>query len=147
MHHRTLSEQRKLRADVFATKQQLAKTSSQDEFAKWAKLRRKVDKGIADLDKLSMFPFLFSRSALTRLLLTTTPFTTDGTLSSSRTTFTLLFKGLMFILTTLLPFAVTSYYGKTPIFWLPPGGNWFGPLGWFLSLPRAPAGSVSSTMW
>ena len=34
-------------------KAELAKTSSQDEFAKWAKLRRKLDKGIADLEKIS----------------------------------------------------------------------------------------------
>lgn len=29
------------------------KTSAQDQFAKWAKLRRSVDKGLADLEKLS----------------------------------------------------------------------------------------------
>ena len=28
-------------------------TSAQDQFAKWAKLRRSVDKGLADLEKLS----------------------------------------------------------------------------------------------
>ncbi|EPQ29085.1 uncharacterized protein PFL1_03374 [Pseudozyma flocculosa PF-1] len=123
LHRSTLAEQRRLRTEVFTNKQQLAKTSSQDEFAKWAKLRRKVDKGLQDLEK------------------------TNGTLSSSRTTFSLLFKALMFGLTTVLPFLVTSYYSKTPIFWIPPAGLWFGPLGWFLSLPRAPAGSISSTMW
>lgn len=30
-------------------------TSAQDQFAKWAKLRRSVDKGLSDLEKLSKF--------------------------------------------------------------------------------------------
>ncbi|KAN0060240.1 GET complex subunit get1 [Thecaphora frezii] len=123
LHRKTISQQKRLRAEVFANKQQLAKTSSQDEFAKWAKLRRKVDKGLQDLEK------------------------TNAALSSSRSSFLLFFKVIMFVLTTVVPFAVTSYYGKTPIFWIPPNGLWFGPIGWFLSLPRAPAGSISSTMW
>lgn len=60
----------------------------------------------------------------------------------------MLFKGLMFLVTTVMPFFVTSWYSKTPIFWLPPGEHsWFGPLGWFLALPRAPRGAVSSTVW
>lgn len=36
-----------------ATKQELLQTSAQDQFAKWAKLRRRVDKGLDDLEKLS----------------------------------------------------------------------------------------------
>lgn len=60
----------------------------------------------------------------------------------------MLFKGVMFVITTVMPFGVTSWYGKTPIFWLPPGeSSWFGPLGWFLALPRAPKGAISSTVW
>lgn len=49
-----LAEQRKLKADILATKKELLQTSAQDHFAKWAKLRRSVDKGLADLEKLSM---------------------------------------------------------------------------------------------
>jgi hypothetical protein len=33
------------------------KTSAQDQFAKWAKLRRSVDKGLGDLEKLSAYMF------------------------------------------------------------------------------------------
>ncbi|PWY97405.1 hypothetical protein BCV70DRAFT_195423 [Testicularia cyperi] len=121
---KTLSRQRSLRKEIFTTKQELAATSSQDQFSKWAKLRRKVDKGLQELERL------------------------NGQVASSRTKFSMLFKALMFVLTTVLPFVVTSYYSKTPIFWLPPGqSSWFGPLGWFLALPRAPRGSISSTMW
>lgn len=123
-HRSTLSSQRALRREIFTTKQELAATSSQDQFAKWAKLRRKVDKGLADLER------------------------TNASLSTARSTFGMLFKGVMFVITTIMPFCITSYYGKTPIFWLPPGkSSWFGPVGWFLALPRAPKGAISSTVW
>lgn len=46
-------KQRKLKAKILATKAELLQTSAQDQFAKWAKLRRSVDKGLADLEKLS----------------------------------------------------------------------------------------------
>lgn len=49
----TAKRQRALRKIVLEDKAELAKTSSQDEFAKWAKLRRKVDKSLADLEKIS----------------------------------------------------------------------------------------------
>ncbi|KAG5633079.1 GET complex subunit get1, partial [Asterophora parasitica] len=45
---------RSLKKEVLTTKAELLKTSAQDHFAKWAKLRRSVDKGLADLEKLSM---------------------------------------------------------------------------------------------
>lgn len=48
-----VSKQRSLKSDILATKAELLQTSSQDQFAKWAKLRRKVDKGLAELEKLS----------------------------------------------------------------------------------------------
>lgn len=48
-----VKQQRVLKAEILATKAELLQTSSQDQFAKWAKLRRKVDKGLADLEKLS----------------------------------------------------------------------------------------------
>lgn len=123
-HRPTLRSQRALRREILATKQELAATSSQDQFAKWAKLRRRVDKGLADLER------------------------TNSELARARTTFSMLFKGIMFVITTILPFCVTSWYSKTPIFWLPPAQHsWFGPLGWFLALPRAPKGAISSTVW
>lgn len=52
-HSRTLRRQRELKAEIFANKQDLAKTSSQDEFSKWARLRRKVDKGLQELEAVS----------------------------------------------------------------------------------------------
>lgn len=52
-HTSKVSKQRSLKSDILATKAELLQTSSQDQFAKWAKLRRKVDKGLAELEKLS----------------------------------------------------------------------------------------------
>lgn len=42
-----------MRKEIYTGKQQLSKISSQDEFAKWAKLRRKIDKNLSDLEVLS----------------------------------------------------------------------------------------------
>ncbi|KAJ9476349.1 Protein GET1 [Pseudozyma hubeiensis] len=123
-HRSTLSTQRRLRREMLTTKQQLSATSSQDQFAKWAKLRRSVDKQLATLEA------------------------TNATLTSSRSTFNMIISGMLFVVTSIFPFAVTSWYSKTPIFWLPPAEHsWFGPVGWFLALPRAPKGAISSTVW
>ena len=51
----TAMRQRTLKSEILSTKSELLKTSAQDQFAKWAKLRRSVDKGLADLEKLSEF--------------------------------------------------------------------------------------------
>lgn len=47
-------KQKDLRKQVLQTKADLQATSSQDQFARWAKLRRKLDKEVADLETLSM---------------------------------------------------------------------------------------------
>lgn len=49
----TAARQRKLKSEILLNKKELLQTSAQDQFAKWAKLRRSVDKGLADLEKLS----------------------------------------------------------------------------------------------
>lgn len=48
-----VAQQRSLKASILNTKKELLETSAQDQFAKWAKLRRKIDKELADLEKLS----------------------------------------------------------------------------------------------
>ena len=50
-----VSQQKKLKTEILANKKDLLQTSAQDQFAKWAKLRRSVDKGLADLEKLSEY--------------------------------------------------------------------------------------------
>lgn len=54
----------------------------------------------------------------------------------------------MWTLTTVLPFVISSWHRKSPVFYLPP--KWFGPATYFLALPSAPTGQslyiVSSRM-
>ncbi|KAI0775775.1 CHD5-like protein-domain-containing protein [Trametes elegans] len=115
------TRQRTLKSEILLNKKELLQTSAQDQFAKWAKLRRSVDKGLADLEKL------------------------NGELASVRTSFSLKFKSALWIMTTGLQFVIGWWYRKTAVFYLPPG--WFGPLTWLLAFPFAPAGSVSCGVW
>ncbi|ESK92101.1 coiled-coil protein [Moniliophthora roreri MCA 2997] len=122
LFHPTLATQQKqLKSELLSTKAELMKTSAQDQFAKWAKLRRSVDKGMADLEKI------------------------NSEMASTRSAFSMKFNSAIWILTTGLQFFVGWWYRKAPIFYLPPG--WFGPFGWILALPFAPSGSVSVGMW
>ena len=52
-HSTAAARQRRIKADILAKRTELMQTSAQDQFAKWAKLRRSIDKGLADLDNLS----------------------------------------------------------------------------------------------
>ncbi|KAJ3923484.1 WRB/Get1 family [Lentinula edodes] len=118
----TLAEkQKKLKVDILNTKTELLKTSAQDQFAKWAKLRRSVDKGLADLEKL------------------------NSDISSVKTSFSVKFSTGIWICTTGAQFVIGWWYRKAAIFYLPPG--WFGPLAWVLAFPFAPKGAVSVGMW
>lgn len=65
----------------------------------------------------------------------------DADSSAHRQQFNKTFKSALWVLTTVLPFIVSSYHRRTPVFWLPK--NWFGPLGWWLSFPSAPAGAFA----
>ncbi|PBK73523.1 hypothetical protein ARMSODRAFT_1015071 [Armillaria solidipes] len=114
-------KQRKLKAEILATKAELLKTSAQDQFAKWAKLRRSVDKGLADLEKL------------------------NGELSSIKSSFSMKFTAAIWMSTTGSQFIVGWWYRKAAVFYLPDG--WFGPVAWWVSFPFAPKGSVSVGMW
>ncbi|KAK7473140.1 GET complex subunit get1 [Stygiomarasmius scandens] len=115
------SRQKSLKSEILTTKAELLKTSAQDQFAKWAKLRRSVDKGLADLEKL------------------------NGEMASLRTSFSVKFNTAIWLGTTGMQFFVGWWYRKEPMFYLPPG--WFGPLAWILAFPFAPKGSVSVGMW
>ncbi|WFD48472.1 GET complex subunit get1 [Malassezia furfur] len=119
------SAYRKLNAskkELFATRQEMNATSAQDQFAKWAKLRRKVDKLTSEVEAQ------------------------NKVISSGQFFFSLLFKALMFVLNMAIPWMLSSYFSKTPMFYLPPG-DWFGPLGYVFSFPKAPVGAVSTTVW
>lgn len=64
----TAQEQRKLKREVVQLKREMNNTSSQDEFAKWAKLRRRHDKALCDYEALSMFrPLRFYKAWILEL--------------------------------------------------------------------------------
>jgi hypothetical protein len=52
-----LKNQARLKTQILKTKVEFQATSSQDQFAKWARLRRKMDKDLADLEALSQPSF------------------------------------------------------------------------------------------
>ncbi|KAL5523840.1 GET1 [Sanghuangporus baumii] len=115
------AQQRALKNEILTAKAELLQTSSQDQFAKWAKLRRRVDKGLAELEKL------------------------NSELDSARNSYKLKFNTFIWLLTTGAQFVIGWWYRKSAVFYLPPG--WLGPATWFLSLPFAPSGSVSCGVW
>ncbi|CAO3632890.1 unnamed protein product [Mucor fragilis] len=114
-------KQQKMKRDTLKLKSELAKTSSQDEFAKWAKLRRKLDKSVADLEKM------------------------NADIAYSKTAFELKVKSVLWFLVHGSQLVMVMWFRKSAVFYLPPG--WFGPAQRILSWPFAPAGSVSVAIW
>ncbi|KLU89649.1 GET1 [Magnaporthiopsis poae ATCC 64411] len=116
------AEQRKLQAEYLKVRKDLAATSSQDEFAKWAKLRRQHDKLYEQLEK--------KKSAL----------------DSTKTNFDRYITAARWIGTRGLQYFLPFWFATTPMFWLPYG--WFPYYAeWIISFPRAPLGSVSIASW
>ncbi|KAK4228975.1 CHD5-like protein-domain-containing protein [Podospora fimiseda] len=117
-----VAAQRKKQKEYLAVRHELNATSSQDQFAKWAKLRRQHDKLLEELEKQKSSQDA-ARASFDRYLTTTRLVSTRG-------------------LQWFLPF----WYSKQPMFWLPAG--WFPYyVEWFASFPRAPMGSVSIVVW
>ncbi|KAL9473473.1 hypothetical protein ACSS6W_007853 [Trichoderma asperelloides] len=116
------AEQRKLQAEYLAARREMNATSSQDEFAKWAKLRRKHDKLLEQLE------------------------TSKKGLDSARSRFDSALTALRFLLTRAPQYIIPFWYATQPMFWLPHG--WFPYYAeWIISFPRAPLGSVSIASW
>ncbi|KAG6030394.1 hypothetical protein E4U41_000115 [Claviceps citrina] len=116
------AEQRKLQAEYLKVRRELNATSSQDEFAKWAKLRRQHDKLLEQLDAAK-----------------------KG-LEAARSQFDKYLTAMRMLVTKVPQYVVPFWYGKEPMFWLPYG--WFPYYAeWIISFPRAPLGSVSAPSW
>ncbi|KAF7716663.1 Protein get1 [Penicillium ucsense] len=108
--------------EVVQLKREMNSTSSQDEFAKWAKLRRRHDKSVEEYEAL------------------------NKKISSQKTSFDWSVKSARWLSTNGLKLFLQFWYSKTPVFALPPG--WFPYyVEWILSFPRAPLGSVSVQVW
>ncbi|KAK1243312.1 hypothetical protein MKX07_003940 [Trichoderma sp. CBMAI-0711] len=116
------AEQRKLQAEYLAVRREMNATSSQDEFAKWAKLRRKHDKLLEQLE------------------------TTKKSLETARSRFDSTLTALRLLITRAPQYIIPFWYATEPMFWLPYG--WFPYYAeWIISFPRAPLGSVSIASW
>ncbi|KAK3903853.1 CHD5-like protein-domain-containing protein [Staphylotrichum tortipilum] len=116
------ADQRKKQKEYLVVRHELNATSSQDEFAKWAKLRRQHDKLLDELEKKK------------------------SSLEAYRTKFDRYLTATRLISTRGVQWVLPWWYGKQPMFWLPYG--WFPYyVEWFASFPRAPLGSVSIVVW
>ncbi|KAF7554402.1 hypothetical protein G7046_g6825 [Stylonectria norvegica] len=119
---KTAAEQRRLQAEYLKARKELNATSSQDEFARWAKLRRQHDKLLEQLEK------------------------TKKSMEAARAKFDTTLTGARMVLTRAPQYVLPFWYAKEPMFWLPHG--WFPYYAeWILSFPRGPIGSVSIASW
>jgi len=124
-------------------RKELNATSSQDEFAKWAKLRRQHDKLLEQLEKNSMFSTPSSAGANGKH---TTNTTAEASTDSTRATFDSAVSTLRWLGTNGLRMFLQFWYSKQAMFWIPKG--WLPYYAeWLLSFPRAPLGSISIQAW
>ncbi|KAI9600742.1 hypothetical protein H4Q26_000533 [Puccinia striiformis f. sp. tritici PST-130] len=81
--------------------------------AKWARLRRKIDKDLVDLEVL------------------------NKEISTAKVQFASLFSSLLWTFTSGFQFVLISWYRRSPVFFIPQ--DWFpSPIVWILSFPSAP---------
>ncbi|KAJ1916359.1 GET complex subunit get1 [Tieghemiomyces parasiticus] len=106
--------QQKLKQDIIRLQNELRQTTAQDEFAKWAKIKRRLDKDMAAYDAQTS-DAAFAKSAFEIKV-------------------TIALRILLYGSRTFVVF----WYRSAPVFFLP--SRWFNPIGWFLSFPLAPAG-------
>lgn len=114
-------ERLELRDSIVKLRQSLRTVSSVDEFAKWAKMRRRLDALSTKFESVS------------------------SELALERTAFELYVNLVLRVVLYGARAAINLYYYRTPVFYVP--ANWFYPVLWFLSLPTAPMGSVSVSVW
>lgn len=118
----TTPEQKALKAEFLRLRTELNATSSQDQFAKWAKLRRQHDKVLEQLEK------------------------GKSSNDSFKSTFDSSVNALRWIGTNGLRLFLQFWYSKQAMFWIPKG--WVPYYAeWLLSFPRAPLGSISIQAW
>ncbi|OAL18968.1 hypothetical protein AYO22_10297 [Fonsecaea multimorphosa] len=120
--HKDMQEQTRLRREVLRLKREMNAVSAQDEFSKWAKLRRQHDKAMEEHDRKA------------------------ASISSSRTAFDSTATAIRWTCTSGLRLALQFWHAKTPVFTYPRG--WFP---WYieflLGFPRCPYGGVSINVW
>ena len=124
----------------------MTNTSAQDDFAKWAKLRRQHDKKKAEYDENGTEISLEQLSNTHESQKLTLPPPTAQSLKSFRTNFDRVASALRWLGTSGARFVIQFWFSKQALFWIPQG---WAPyyVEWLLSFPRAPLGSVSVNMW
>ncbi|KAI9749169.1 MAG: hypothetical protein M4579_006974 [Chaenotheca gracillima] len=115
-------DQNRLRQDYLKIKQEMNTTSSQDEFAKWAKLRRQHDKVVAELEGKT------------------------SAVNGTRDTFFKTMGSARWIFTTGLRLVMQFWYRKHSLYWIPQGcvPSYVERL---LAFSSAPTGSISIQVW
>ncbi|KAL1999847.1 hypothetical protein VTN02DRAFT_3890 [Thermoascus thermophilus] len=119
---RNAREQNRLKREVVQLKREMNATSSKDEFAKWAKLRRRHDKAMEEFEAMNKI------------------------LNANKTSFDWTVKIARWLSTNGFQLFLQFYYSKTPVFELPPGWVPYY-VQWLLSFPRAPLGTISIQVW
>jgi hypothetical protein len=141
MSPQSTAEQHELKSQFMKVRTEMNATSSQDEFAKWAKLRRQHDKLVEQLEKTS--PSSPTPSLPPQPHLTTS---TETSSDSTKATFDRVISAVRWLSTKGLRMLVQYWYMKQPMFWIPK--DWVPYYAeWLLSFPRAPLGSVSVNVW
>lgn len=134
------ADQRRLQKEFWRLKQELNATSAQDQFAKWAKLDRKFNEVVAQLEKTSKK--CHPCCAVISMLIVIT----ESSLDQARTKFDRYVSTLQWLGTNGLRFFLQWWYTKEAVFWLPHGMVPYYAE-WLLSFPRAPLGSISIQAW
>lgn len=118
----SVTSQTKLRAEIVRLNREMNNISSQDEFAKWAKLRREHDKAVTQYDEQA------------------------SSLKEFKDTFDQGASAVRWVGTNGMRMILQFWYAKRPLFWMPRGWvPWY--IEWLLAFPRAPRGSVSIQIW
>ncbi|KAJ2011731.1 GET complex subunit get1, partial [Coemansia sp. S85] len=115
------AERIELKDGIILLRRDLRSVSSVDEFARWAKMRRRLDALSAKFERVS------------------------SDLAIERTAFELYVNLVLRVVVYGSRAVINIYNYRTPVFYVP--ANWFYPVLWFLSLPTAPMGSVSVSVW
>jgi hypothetical protein len=117
----TLTKLNALKLEIVDKKKELQNTSAQDQFSKWAKLRRHHDKLMNEYTELT------------------------NIYSSSQGIFSSFSSWGLYILVWLVQIITLFWLWRTPVFYLPE--DWFGPLTSWMKFPFAPFGSVGVFYW
>lgn len=116
------TQQRTLKREILRNKAELRATSSQDQFAKWAKLRRKLDKGLSDLEANSQYPRIVCSGLFIGLTEHLPPFSiSDVKVAAQRAQFDRGFSTFLYVITSGLQWALIWWYRREPVFWIPAG--------------------------